>query len=148
MIAGMTPGRVRFQNFVARKTAEASRASLEAFVTDADRAVDDDLDSVGNAWTRRLFDGSFYVSPAPDDRRPACSLVFVQSRDGNTGADNPFTLGGGEADKHLIYEGLSQVAADAVLSGAATVRGGEIVFGVWHPELVRLRTALGRPAHR
>jgi riboflavin biosynthesis pyrimidine reductase len=45
----------------------------------------------------------------------------------------------------LIYEGLSQVAADGVLAGAGTIRGGDIVFSVWHPELVRLRAALGRP---
>jgi hypothetical protein len=37
-------------------------------------------------------------------------------------------------DKHLIYEGLSRAAADAVLAGAATVRAGDIVFSVWHPE--------------
>ena len=30
----------------------------------------------------------------------------------------PSSLGGGDADKHLIYEGLSRVAADAVLAGA------------------------------
>jgi hypothetical protein len=35
-----------------------------------------------------LFDGPFYLSPASDDRRPACSLVFVQTADGNTGADD------------------------------------------------------------
>ena len=145
--AKLDSGRARFQDFAARKTADASRASLDAFVTDTDHAASDGLDSVGNAWTRRLFDGGFYLSPAPDDHCPACSLVFVQSREGNTGTDNPFSLGGGESDKHLIYEGLSQVAVDAVLSGASTVRGSEIVFGVWHPELVRLRAALGKPRY-
>jgi riboflavin biosynthesis pyrimidine reductase len=78
---------------------------------------------------------------------PATSLVFVQSRDGNTGARNPSTLGGGEADKHLVYEGLSRVAADAVLSGAETIRSGDIVLSVWHPELVALRASLGLPRH-
>ena len=72
-----------------------------------------------------LFDGDFYVSPPPDESRPACNLVFVQSRDGNTGASNPSSLGGGETDKHLIYEGLSRVAADAVLAGAETIRARE-----------------------
>ncbi len=66
--------------------------------------------------------------------------------DGNTVTNDPSTLGGGRIDKHLIYEGLSQVAADAVLSGANTI-GGDIVFSVWHPELVRLRAALGKPRH-
>jgi riboflavin biosynthesis pyrimidine reductase len=102
--------------------------------------------AIGNEWTRRLFDGDFYVSSPPDSTRPACSLVFVQSADGNTGAPNPSTLGGGETDKHVIYEGLSRVAADGVLAGAATARGG-MVFSVWHPEMVRLRASLGKPRH-
>ena len=62
-------------------------------------------------------------------------------------AGNPSTLGGGEADKHLIYEGLSRAAADGVLSGAATIRGSDLVFSVWHPELVALRASLGLPRH-
>jgi riboflavin biosynthesis pyrimidine reductase len=71
----------------------------------------------------------------------------VRSLDGNTGARNPQTLGGGETDKHVIYEGLTRVSADAVLAGASTVRGGRVVFSVWHPELIRLRRALGQPRH-
>lgn len=136
----------RFQVFAARKTAEASRACLQPFVPDLDRAAGT-LEPIGNEWSRHFFGGNFYASPSPDASRPACSLVFVQSRDGNTGAHNPFTLGGGETDKHVIYEGLSQVTADAVLSGAETIRGGDIVFAVWHPELVRLRAALGKPRY-
>ena len=60
---------------------------------------------------------------------------------------NPSSLGGGEADKHLIYEGLSRVAADAVMAGAETVRGSRIVLSVWHPELVALRASLRLPRH-
>ena len=71
----------------------------------------------------------------------------MQSLDGNTGARDPQTLGGGETDKHLIYEGLARVSADAVLAGSSTVRGGSLVFSVWHPELVRLRQALGQPRY-
>jgi len=78
---------------------------------------------------------------------PAISLVFVQSRDGNTGAADPSALGGGETDRHLIYEGLSRVAADGVLAGAETIRGGDVLFSVWHDELVRLRATLGKPRH-
>ncbi len=104
------------------------------------------LQGVGNAWSRRLFDGTFYRS-RPGPELPAVSLVFVQSRGGNTVADNPQTLGGGDTDKHLIYEGLSRVDADAVLAGATTARGEKMVFSVWHPELVRLRTELGRSRH-
>jgi riboflavin biosynthesis pyrimidine reductase len=92
-----------------------------------------------------LFGGDFYLSAAPEVGIPACSLVFVQSKDGNTGADDPFVLGGGETDKHVIYEGLSQVAADAVLSGANTIRDSEMLFAVWHPEIVQLRSTLGKP---
>src|SRR5262245_33205537 len=56
-------------------------------------------------------------------------------------------LGGGATDKHLIYEGLSRVDADAVLAGATTARSDELVFSVWHPELVALRRDLGRARH-
>ena len=135
-----------FEIFAARKTAEATGACLQPFVTDLDRAAGT-LESTGNEWSRRFFGGEFYATPSPDARRPACSLVFVQSLDGNTGAHNPFTLGGGETDKHVIYEGLSQVSADAVLAGADTIRGGDVVFSAWHPELVRLRAALGKPRY-
>ena len=74
-------------------------------------------------------------------------MVFVQSHDGNTGAADPSTLGGGETDKHLIYEGLSRVTADAVLAGAETVRSTDIFFSVWREEFVALRAALGKPRH-
>ncbi len=144
-----------FEAFVARKTAEALAADISRFVTDIDHVRPDLHDpaiakrfvTIGNDWSRARFDGPFYVSMPPSPAFPSTSLVFVQSRDGNTGARNPSTLGGGEADKHLIYEGLSRVAADAVLAGAETVRGGNIVFSTWHPELVALRASLGLPRH-
>ncbi len=135
-----------FEGFVARKSADATRARIPGFATEFDRAPAG-LVAIGNAWTRQLFDGAFYLSPAPRPARPACSLVFVQSKDGNTGARNPAGLGGGDTDLHVIYEGLSRVAADAVMAGAGTVRGGDVVFSVWHPELVALRAALGKPRH-
>lgn len=136
--------------YTARKEAEAVAARLEPWKTDLDarEAVGGRLTAIGNAWSRELFDGDFYLSPiASGDERPSTSLVFVQSRDGNTVAKDPSALGGGETDKHVIYEGLSRVAADAVMAGAETIRGGTIVFSVWHPELVQLRTALGLPRH-
>jgi riboflavin biosynthesis pyrimidine reductase len=135
-----------FDAFIVHKTAEAERAAIAGFTTEFDRA-ERDLLPVGNQWSRRLLDGSFYLSPPPDRLRPAAGLVFVQSRDGNTGARNPSDLAGGDSDKHLIYEGLCRVAADAVLAGAETIRGADIVFSVWHPELVRLRESLGKPRH-
>jgi riboflavin biosynthesis pyrimidine reductase len=103
--------------------------------------------SIGNEWTRRLFDGPFYRSESPDPTRPAVNLVFVQSRDLNTVADNPSTLGGGEGDMHLIYEGLSRIDADAVLAGSTTAASERRVFSVWHPELVRLRLERGHARH-
>jgi riboflavin biosynthesis pyrimidine reductase len=135
-----------FEAFVARKEAEAARAVVSPFVTEVEGRPADAA-ALGNAWSRRMFDGPFYVSPAPSPDLPATNLVFVQSRDGNTGAGDPSSLGGGEADKHLIYEGLSRVAVDAVLAGAETVRSGNIVLSVWHPELVALRESLGLPRH-
>jgi riboflavin biosynthesis pyrimidine reductase len=138
--------RIRFEALEARKTSEALAAAIEPFTTELDRP-ETSLVAIGNAWSRRMFDGSFYASPAPSDDLPATNLVFVQSRDGDTVAGNPSTLGGGEADKHLVYEGLSRVAADAVLSGAATMRGSDLVLSVWHHELVALRASLGLPRH-
>lgn len=101
--------------------------------------------AIGNDWSREYYDGSFHLFQYPD-RLPAVSLVFVQSRDGNTGADNPADLGGGPTDKYLIYEGLSRVAADGVMAGASTI-GKSVFFGIIHPELVKLRHELGLPPH-
>jgi riboflavin biosynthesis pyrimidine reductase len=78
--------------------------------------------------------------------RAALSLVFVQSKDGNTGAEDPSAFGGGATDMHLIYEGLSRVAADAVLAGARSLHP-KAFFSVWHPQLVALRATLGLPRH-
>jgi 5-amino-6-(5-phosphoribosylamino)uracil reductase len=135
-----------FSEFCERKTREAAGARLPPYHTDIDRAPGGAI-AIRDEWAARLFDGPFYISPPRDPRRPACNLVFVQSADGNTGSRNPTALGGGETDKHLVYEGLSRVAADAVMAGAETIRGGRIVFSVWHPELVRMREALGKPRH-
>ena len=136
----------RFGDFARRKERDAVTATLSPFVTEFESAGDSDI-CIGNAWTRRFYDGPFRLSPPPDRERPAAGLVFVQSRDGNTVARDPSALGGGAADKHLIYEGLSRVAADGVLAGAETVRGGAMVFSTWHPELVHLRAELGLPRH-
>ena len=103
---------------------------------------------VGNAWSCALFDGFFYRAIYDEQRAtPAMSLVFVQSRDGNTGTDDPSILGGGATDKHLVYEGLSRIDADGVLAGATTARDDNLVFSVWHPELVRLRLDRGQRRH-
>ena len=134
-----------FEDVVRSKTREALAADLFPLETVNDGAIAG-LNPLGNVWTRRLFDGDFYLSPVPE-QIPATGLVFVQSSDRNTGTRNPSSLGGGETDKHLIYEGLSRAASDGVLAGAETIRGSKMVFSVWHPELVRLRAALQLPRH-
>jgi riboflavin biosynthesis pyrimidine reductase len=135
-----------FREFAERKTREAEQAEIHPLVTIEESSVEPGLRSIGNDWTRRCYDGDFHLfSPPPV--APAVSLVFVRSRDGNTGTRTPEDLGGGPTDKHLIYEGLSRVAADAVLAGAATAIGTHVFFSVWHPELVALRRQLGLPRH-
>jgi len=134
-----------FDEFAAKKTREALAARLESLSPVFDRPGTAPRVAVGNAWTRQHYGGDFDLV-APPAGETALSLVFVQSSDGNTGAEDPSTLGGGPTDKHLIYEGLSRVAADGVLAGATTVRGNTF-FSVWHPELVALRGILGLPRH-
>lgn len=131
--------------YAERKIAEAVRADIHPLVTVEDRSAASPVHGIGNAWSRKYYDGDFHLFEPPSDR-PAVSLVFVQTRDGNTGADNPGDLGGGPTDLHLIYEGLSRVAANGVLAGASTV-GRTVFFTVWHPELVSLRRELGLPRH-
>src|SRR5262249_5120345 len=52
-----------FGEFVARKEAEAARAVLSPFATEVNQPPADVI-PVGNAWTRQMFDGPFYVSAA------------------------------------------------------------------------------------
>ena len=134
-----------FREYCVERERRATAAQLPRYVTESSAPPQDAL-RIANDWSSDLFDGAFYVTP-PQSQRPSCALVFVQSADGNTVASDPSTLGGGETDKHLVYEGLSRVAADAVLAGAETVRGGRVVFSVWHPRLVELRASLGKPRH-
>jgi riboflavin biosynthesis pyrimidine reductase len=142
-ISGLRP---TISDFARRKEREALGAKLEPWATEVARATGDQR-AIGNAWTRAVFDGDFYISPPASADLPSTSLVFVESREGNTVAKDPSSLGGGETDKHVIYEGLSRAAADAVMAGAETIRGGRIVFSVWHPQLVALRQSLGLPRH-
>jgi riboflavin biosynthesis pyrimidine reductase len=135
-----------FREFVEQKTRDAERAAIRPLVTIEHGSQRHPIRGIGNDWTRRFYDGDFELLSAPS-ALPAISLVFVQSRDGNTGADNPEDLGGGATDKHLLYEGLTRVAADAVLAGAATAVGESVFFSIWHPEIVALRSELGLPRH-
>jgi riboflavin biosynthesis pyrimidine reductase len=144
-------GSDRFDEYSREKVHAALTARLPEYRTVKDEmsAVHDRaFVSLGNSWSRARFDGPFYrTATARDPDLPVLSLVFVQSRDGNTGTRNPSSLGGGATDTHLVYEGLSRVDADAVLSGARTACSRNLVFSVWHPELVALRQSLGRSRH-
>jgi riboflavin biosynthesis pyrimidine reductase len=136
----------RFDAYCRRKEAAARAARIPGYVTLECHATG--LVPFGTDWSRALFDGDFYRSSNPAlDGLPVTSLVFVQSREGNTVAPEPSALGGGETDLHLVYEGLSRVDADAVMAGAGTARARELVFSIWHPELVTLRLSRGRDRH-
>jgi len=136
----------RFTDFAEFKTRQADAADIFPLETIEEAAADRNDRRMGNGWTRKFYDGDF-VLVAPPPSRPAVSLVFVESRDGNTGAPNPGDLGGGPTDLHFLYEGMSRVAADAVLAGRGSARGPKAFFSIWRTELVELRRDLGLPRH-
>ena len=136
-----------FAAFAADKARDAAAAHITRLKTLDDRAAAFGCRQIGNSWTHAHYDGLFLLPEHARDELPCVSLCFVQSREGNTGADDPSVLGGGPTDKHLIYEGLSRVAADGVMAGAATAEGEKTFFSVWHPEIVALREALRLPRH-
>ncbi len=134
----------RFAEFCARRVAAAS-APLESVRTVTDRSSLFQLQSVGDEASRREFDGSFFQSTTRSGR-PSIGVVFVTSPTGDTATNNPAALGGGRVDEQLIYEGLTRVAADAVIVGSGTVHR-DAFFSVWRPEFVALRASLGLPRH-
>jgi riboflavin biosynthesis pyrimidine reductase len=136
---------VDFHHFAASKAHAAATANIERLSTVFDLRDGSRMLGIGNAWSRLHYGGEFGLAPL-DHLQTAMSLVFVQTKDGNTGGSNPGAFGGGATDQHLIYEGLSRVAADAVLAGAGSVHGNAF-FSVWHPDLVALRLSLGLPRH-
>ena len=136
-----------FAAYAAKKVREAEAAPIARLSTVEDRSAGFDGVHIGNAWTQEHYDGLFDLPVRTEADVPCISLCFVQSRDGNTGAANPEVLGGGPTDKHLIYEGLSRVAADGVMAGATTAEGTGTFFSVWHPQLIALRSALGLSRH-
>jgi riboflavin biosynthesis pyrimidine reductase len=136
---------VAFQRFVAAKTQEAANADIERLSTTFDGREDAGLQGIGNAWSRLHYGSEFGLVNARRSQA-VMSLVFIQTKDGNTGGRNPSAFGGGATDQHLIYEGLSRVAADAVLAGAGSVHRNAF-FSVWRPELVALRASLGLRRH-
>jgi riboflavin biosynthesis pyrimidine reductase len=137
----------RYRSYASRKTEAATAAHIPGYSTDVDLTAGRKLTTIGDAWARERFAGPFFGCPPPDDGLPATSLVFVRSRDGNTETRSPQDLGGGATDVHVVYEGLSRVAADAVLIGAQTLGRDDTVFSVWHPAHVATRFALGKRRH-
>ena len=133
----------RFDAIVARRTAAAD-TPLPRVQTIVDRGRELGLDAIADAWSSAAFDGPFYQSRSTDTF--SMGVVFVQSRDGNTGVKDPSALGGGAVDEHLIYEGLSRVAVDAVVVGAGTLFRNSF-FSVWRTELIALRGARGLARH-
>src|SRR5204863_68196 len=98
---------------------------------------------IGSGWTRAAFDGAFYETPP--DGGGSLGVVFVRSRGGDTATRNPAALGGGTVDQHLIYEGLSRVAADAVVAGAGTLHadgGHQGMARRARPGLLRTRSTV------
>ena len=138
--------RETFDALCDRKMREADAEPIDPLETIEEHDLWPAARRIGSEWTRALYGGDAVLAPEPADR-PAVSLVFVQTRDGNTGAADPAELGGGPTDMHLIYEGLSRVAADAVLAGAGSARGHRSFFSVWRRELIALREELGLPRH-
>src|SRR5262245_9538873 len=135
--------RIDFEHFTALKTREAALARIETLSTIVDRTESEPVLGIGNGWSRLHYDGNFSLFRPESESSTALSMVFVQSKNGNTGG-NPSDLGGGATDLHLIYEGLSRVAVDAVLAGAGSVYS-QSLFSVWHPELVALRATFTLP---
>ena len=134
-----------FQHFAAHKTRNATTASIDRLSTVFDWRDGSPVQGIGNAWSRLHYGGDFALV-CPSRIQTAASLVFIQTKDGNTGGPDPSAFGGGATDTHLIYEGLSRVAADAVLAGAGSIHR-DALFSVWHPDLVALRASLGLPRH-
>jgi riboflavin biosynthesis pyrimidine reductase len=118
---------------------------LEGVRTVADHSATLHLDRVGDAWSSRAFDGPFFQSRSHRDR-PSVGVVFVTSAAGDTVTSDPAALGGGRVDEHLIYEGVTRVAADAIVVGAGTLHPDSF-FSVWRTELVAMRLGLGLPRH-
>ena len=146
MPAASRSWREAFAAYVTKKTAAAMSAPTAPYVTVVAHP-DENLRPIATPWSASRFGGPFYVREPVGAQLPTCSLVFVQSADGNTVAEDPASLGGGATDYHVVYEGLSRVVADAVLAGSRTGSAGKTIFSVWHPELVDLRQTMGLRRH-
>ena len=73
-----------FQNFAERNAREAAIARIERLSTVFDLRDQSRTQGIGNAWSQAHYGGDFGLAVA-DEGQTALSLVFVQSKDGNTG---------------------------------------------------------------
>jgi riboflavin biosynthesis pyrimidine reductase len=106
-----------FDEYELRKTSEARAADLAPLVTERDQASEQ-FAVIGNAWSRAMFDGLFYVSPTAPAGLPSANLVFVQSRDA---IERLSCIGGRTLAGQLLDDGLVQ---DVYLT-TGTKEGGE-----------------------
>jgi riboflavin biosynthesis pyrimidine reductase len=133
----------RLDAFSARRAAAANQP-LPRLRTVLDRARQRRLEPIGTDASILVFDGPFYQSPPLAGI--SMGVVFVRSRDGDTGTKDPSSLGGGPIDEHLIYEGLTRAGVHAVVVGAGTLHESSF-FSVWRSDLVELRFSRGLPRH-
>jgi riboflavin biosynthesis pyrimidine reductase len=138
----------RFEDYCRRKEEEASRAVLMRLHTVAQDTAGADVVPVGSPWTRDWFDGNFFRCGEPVEADlPSLSLVVGRGMHGAITTGDPMVRGASATTRHLIHEGLSRVDVDAVLGSVGAAGGPDVVFSVWHPELVLARCAAGRYRH-
>ncbi len=137
--------REAFKDYAERKTRRAASVETPGVITLEDRTDQFEVEKLEHPVIERFWGGPFYYSKkAHDSKLPVVNLVFVEDKNGNTGSDEPWNLGGGETD-FMIYEGASRVHVDAIIAGSKTAEG--IVLSTWHPDLLKFRTeVLKKPA--
>jgi riboflavin biosynthesis pyrimidine reductase len=98
-----------------------------------------------------IYDGYFYA-PLPSTRdRPYGTIVFASTLNGKVTFAEPKDIKATFTDYYFYHE-LSKVFADAVIAGAATVRGSSdeqrFTMSLYDPELIAFRTrVLHKPRH-
>ncbi len=133
--------------FVDRREQWAKDANTPSYRTVEDYSANfTDLAAISHPKLNQIYGGPFYHTK-PHADRPSTNLVFVEDINGNTAIDNPGDLGGGETDKHIIYDGLTRAYVQAVIAGVNTLRDASLFLSTWHPSAVDLRVKLRLPRH-
>jgi hypothetical protein len=84
----------KFKQFSLMKEEQVREADIFGFKTLLDHCHQYDLKKISSPLVQKIFGGPFYTSVSKNDSVPNMNVVFVQSHEGNTGADNPGDLGG------------------------------------------------------